>query len=273
MQDIDRPAQVQALTEPTRPRCPRVEPETLPVVIGPEGADRIGGHRGRRRRLGQGPPIRPPEPKRVVRPSLDPIALLVHCAVMPAAEQSEVGERGRASLRPVLEVMALGDAAAAARETAAPVAVTERPPQGGRNGPRASPDLEQCPVLVMPHHHPTGIASQAAGRFRGNASAVLQDRLAGLIRVGQSGGIDVNHHLVTSAAICSGVSTTEGRWFSMARSPSLGATLHPAFKGAGDGRGRARPGRGMKTRQFSPGRPTAGRCRALGGHSPSAAKA
>ena len=48
----------------------------------------------------------------------------------------------------------------------------------------------------MPHHHPARIARQTAGRSRGNAHAVLEDRLAGLIGVGQHRSIDVDHHLV-----------------------------------------------------------------------------
>jgi hypothetical protein len=50
--------------------------------------------------------------------------------------------------------------------------------------------------MIVPHHHPAGVARQALRRFRGNARAVLEDGLARLIRVRQYRGVDVNHHLV-----------------------------------------------------------------------------
>ena len=51
----------------------------------------------------------------------------------------------------------------------------------------------------MAHHHPTGIARQAPRRFRGNVLASVEHGLAGLIRVGQGGGVDVDHHMVAFA--------------------------------------------------------------------------
>ena len=44
----------------------------------------------------------------------------------------------------------------------------------------------------------TRLASQpkALGRFRGNARAVFDDGLAGLIGILQDGGVDMDHHLV-----------------------------------------------------------------------------
>jgi hypothetical protein len=42
----------------------------------------------------------------------------------------------------------------------------------------------------VPHHHAAGVAGQALGRSRGNARTVLEDRLAGLIRVCEDLGID-----------------------------------------------------------------------------------
>ncbi|HUF91848.1 MAG TPA: hypothetical protein VMR23_05680 [Candidatus Limnocylindria bacterium] len=53
--------------------------------------------------------------------------------------------------------------------------------------------------MVVPHHHPARIARQAPGRFRGNARAVLEDRLAGLIRVREHRGIDMDDDLVALA--------------------------------------------------------------------------
>ena len=48
--------------------------------------------------------------------SIDLVALLVHRAVVPPAEQREICERRRAALRPVMEMMPLGEADPAARE-------------------------------------------------------------------------------------------------------------------------------------------------------------
>ena len=74
-----------------------MEAEPLRVVPRPEGPHRIGGHRGRRRDLGQGPAVRPPEAERAVGAALDPVALLVNRAVVPATEEREVRERGQAA--------------------------------------------------------------------------------------------------------------------------------------------------------------------------------
>jgi len=52
----------------------------------------------------------------------------VNGAVMPAAEKREVRERGGAALSPVMEMMPLAEAHAAAREAAATVPVLERAP-------------------------------------------------------------------------------------------------------------------------------------------------
>jgi hypothetical protein len=145
-----------------------VEAEPLRVVLRPKGLDRIGGHCGRGRDLGQEPAVRSPEPERAVRLSIDLVALLVHRAVMPATEQSEVRQRGRAAVRPVADVMSLAERQPAAREAAALVPVVERAAQRRRNRPGPSPDLQGAPFLVVPHHHPTGVARQAPRRFLQN---------------------------------------------------------------------------------------------------------
>ena len=107
MQDIDRPADIQTLSLPARARGLRVEAEAVRDVCGPEHLDRIGRHPGRRRDLGQRPAIRPPELECAVRLSIDVIALLVDRPVVPATEQREIRQRGRAACRPVPDVMPL----------------------------------------------------------------------------------------------------------------------------------------------------------------------
>ena len=54
-------------------------------------------------------------------------------------------------------------------------------------------------VRVVPHHHSARVAGQAAGRFRGNVRAALEDGLAGRLRVRQHGGVDVDDDLVALA--------------------------------------------------------------------------
>src|SRR6266545_7384291 len=99
VQDVDRPAEIQALPKPLRARRPRVESETLGVVQRPEGLDRVSGHRDWRRDVGQGAAVGPPELERAVGLSIEVKALLVDRAVVAATEQGEVRERGGAALR------------------------------------------------------------------------------------------------------------------------------------------------------------------------------
>jgi hypothetical protein len=87
------------------------------------------------------------------------IAELLEAAdVMAATEYREIRQRGRAALRPMMEVMALPERQPAAREAAALVAMVERAPQCGRNRPRPGPDLHGAPLLVVPHHHTARVA-------------------------------------------------------------------------------------------------------------------
>ena len=128
MQNVDRPAEIQALPQPERARRPRVESEALRLVPRPEGLNRISGHRDRRRDVGQETAVRPPEPERAVGREVDLIALLVDRAVVPVTEERKVGQRGRAALRPVAEVMPLGEAPMAPREAAALIPMLEGAP-------------------------------------------------------------------------------------------------------------------------------------------------
>jgi len=165
VQDVDRPAEIQALPTPVRARRPRVESETLGVVQRPEGLDRVSGHRDRRRDVGQGAAVGPPEPERAIGLSIEVIALFVDRAVVPATEQGEVRERGRAALRPVPDVMPLAQREPAAREAAAAVPVVQRAPQRRGNGPGPGADLDDVAVWIVLHHHPAGVARQPPRGF------------------------------------------------------------------------------------------------------------
>jgi len=165
MQDVDRPAHIEALPQPPRARRPRVHAQPLRIVPLSERLDWIGGHGGRGRDLGQELAVRPPEPERAIGLSIELIALLVDRAVVPATEQRKVRERGRSTLRPVADVMSLAEGDSAAREAAAAVPVLQRPPQRRRNCPGPRPDLHNASVLVMLHHDPARVARQASRRF------------------------------------------------------------------------------------------------------------
>jgi hypothetical protein len=87
----------------------------------------INGDSGGRLHRGQGPAIRSTELQCAIGASIDLKALFVDCAVVPAAEQREVRQGGRAALGPVADVVTLAEAHAAAGEAAAAVAMLERP--------------------------------------------------------------------------------------------------------------------------------------------------
>ena len=127
MQDVDRPAHVQALPQPPRGRGPRVDAESLRVVPRSQERHGIVGHLRRTRNVGQRPAVRAPELKLAVRLSIERVALLVDRAVVAATEQREIRERGRASVSPAADVMPLPESDPTAREAAAAVAVVERP--------------------------------------------------------------------------------------------------------------------------------------------------
>ena len=149
-----------------------METESLLLVLGPKDVDRIGGHDHWRRDLGQELAVRPPEPERAVGLSIHLVALLVDRAVVPATEQGEVRQRGRAALRPVAHVMPLAQRESAAREAAAAVPVQERAPQLRGNSASPGPNFHDAPVLVVPHHHPAHVARQTPRRFRGNVRSL-----------------------------------------------------------------------------------------------------
>jgi hypothetical protein len=105
-----------------------VKLEPLRVVPRSEDADGVGGDGSGRRDGGQEPAVRSPEAQLSVGLSTHLVALLVNGAVVAATEQCEIRQGGRASVRPVAEVMPLAERQPASWETAASVAVVERSP-------------------------------------------------------------------------------------------------------------------------------------------------
>ena len=161
MQNVDRPAHVQALSQPTRGGGPRVQGKPIRIVSRSQDFHCIARYFRRTRHLGQNSAVRATEPQLAVGRSLELVALLVNGAVVPPTEQGEIRERGGAPLRPVTDVMALAESHSAAREATAAVSVVERPPEGRRDGPRAGTDLDDLTIRGVSHHHPARVARQA----------------------------------------------------------------------------------------------------------------
>jgi len=78
------------------------------------------------RDLRQQPAVRTAEPQVAIGLPIDLVPLLVNGAMVATAEHSEVLERRRAALRPVVDVMPLAEADSAARESTTAVSVMER---------------------------------------------------------------------------------------------------------------------------------------------------
>ena len=126
MQDVDRPAQIEALSKPVGMGRARTEVQALGVVPRPEDRDGISGACSGGRHLRERAAVGSPERERPVRPASDVEPLFVHGTMMPAAEQREIGELCRAALRPVVEMMGLNNPHAAPGKAAGPVSMQER---------------------------------------------------------------------------------------------------------------------------------------------------
>jgi hypothetical protein len=138
-----------------------------------DGSDRVGRSLGRTRHVRYDATVRAAEAKLTIRLSIDLIALLVNGSVMATAEQYQIRERGRAPLGPVADVVSLAKAAVAAREAAGVISMEQRPPQCRRNRAGLGSDLEDAPVRIMLHLHPTRVARQVLGRFCGTQHVAI----------------------------------------------------------------------------------------------------
>src|ERR1700694_5860995 len=103
--------------------------------------------------------------------------------MVASAQHREVRERGGTALGPVADVMALAERHSAAWKATAVVAMVERTPYRGWNRPGSRADFDDASVRVMAHHDAARVAREAAGRFRGNVRAALEDRLAGRVGI------------------------------------------------------------------------------------------
>jgi hypothetical protein len=98
------------------------------LVLCPKSFHGIPAHLRDRRDVGQKTAVGTAEAKLTVSQSIDLVTLFVNSAVVTATEHGEIRERGRASVRPVADVVALTEACSTAREATAVVAMEQRPP-------------------------------------------------------------------------------------------------------------------------------------------------
>ena len=126
MQDADRPADVQSLSQPSRHGRPSVKVEPLRFMPRSQYVDGISWQRNPRRNLGKKSPVRTAESQLSVGVSLDLVALFMNRAVMPTTEDSEIRQCGGATVRPMTDVVPLAEPRAAAGEAAAAIAMVER---------------------------------------------------------------------------------------------------------------------------------------------------
>ena len=104
----------------------RIETQALGGVSRPQDRNRISGPCSGGRHLGERAAVRPTELERPVWPPRRLVALFVHRAVMPTAEQSQIRERRGPALRPVVEMMGLNDPHSAPGKATGPVSMQER---------------------------------------------------------------------------------------------------------------------------------------------------
>src|SRR5262245_58079200 len=100
MQDANCPAHVQALSQPARHCGPCVQAEPVSLMPRAERVHGIAGYFGRSRDFRQDPTVRAAESTLAAGQSIEPIALLVDGAMVPATEQRKIRERGGASIGP-----------------------------------------------------------------------------------------------------------------------------------------------------------------------------
>ena len=115
---------------------------------------------------------------------------------MASAQQQEVIEPGPAAVSPMPHVVRVAIMGLAAGKPAPMVPGRQRAPDGRRDGPGLATDVQHRAIAVMAHDHSGSVACDAAGRFRGDANAVLQRRLARGVVVRQRLLVDMNDDLI-----------------------------------------------------------------------------
>ncbi len=196
MQHVDRPAHVQALSQPPRACRPRMNPEPLCSVLRPQRPHRIGRHRRRRRHLGQQPAVRPAELQRPVGHSFEadspprappgdggdtvtPGSTASSGRPAPSGARDAPGRTGRCT--PGSDSSGL-DAAAPAAAPGEPCASGLRPPRSAPPRRAASP--------------PGSRRTPVAATFPRERGSPLPARIGRVVRLRQHGSVHVDDHLV-----------------------------------------------------------------------------
>jgi hypothetical protein len=102
----------------------------------------------------------------------------VNQSVMRGAQEDQIRQLGLAAIRPVLHVVCIADPKSAARKSAASVTVRERTSDRHEYTSRPATHVQHIPALIVRHHDARRVACDTACRFRGNANAVSEHRLA-----------------------------------------------------------------------------------------------
>jgi hypothetical protein len=161
-QPIDLPAVVDRPAPPVGQRRASIHVHAVARESRGQGRDGLACRHRQRRRLRERPAVGAIEARFAVGRQLHREALLVHRAMMAAAQQQGVAEAGGAAIGPGLDVVGVAQLPAAAREAAAAVAMLEGAAQAWRDGACAAADVEHAAIRGVPHHHPC--ESQASRR-------------------------------------------------------------------------------------------------------------
>ena len=103
--------------------------------------------------------------------------------MVEAAQQDQVVEAGAATVDPVADMVRMNEAAVRAhREAAAAIAQPESASNRRRHGARLAPDVQHRAAFVRRHRNQRAVATHPAERLRGNARAVVEERLARTVR-------------------------------------------------------------------------------------------
>jgi hypothetical protein len=123
MQDVDRVSDVETLPEPSGRTAVRANRDTFLIVPCSQHAGGMVWDSGGDRHFGKNLTIRTAEAQLAVRLAIDSIAFLVNRPMMPATQERQVRQRGRASLSPMTDVMALSESHVATGKPATAVSV------------------------------------------------------------------------------------------------------------------------------------------------------
>ncbi len=192
-QELGDQAEVERVALPAGHRGVRVDGRTMTsMVLAHCGWSAAEGLRV----IGDAPAVGASKDEPPAGSALEPVAALVHEPVVVAAQQHEVLDARRPSVRPVGDVVPVDEAMESAARKAAPsVARRERATNRRRNAAGPAP-YAQRPAAALTHRDDTRIARQPPRRLGRERVAVVQLAPTGPI-VCQRLSVDVDYDLVT----------------------------------------------------------------------------